>query len=445
MIEFGKVKPQLLILLIYPVGILFARIITIYFESNPLYYLFLFFISHFIALIPLAYYKVRKIIYQNERKRTQALINKENEKLEKNNATKIGEETQDITNPINELKGKIEKNKKKHKILLFLLVGFLYFFTYLFFYYFNYITNTKFYGNISMVTEVLYFSLFNFILLRIKIYSHHLFSMILITISIIALYIILIIQYIENNKEEHFDTWNNIFFPTLLNFIAYCFFCYCLIKTKYLMEKYFILTYELIVFLGLFGICLLIIIEPITFFISCDNESIVCDKKNNHVAGIITGLSNLNDKNASYSFGLTLTLFMTCLGLWLTVKELSPCHFLTSDSIITFELNILFDCYYNDKRLISNILFYIFSIIIIFGCLVYNEILIINICKLDFNTRKEIIYRQSQDIINFNYELLNYNNNNNYDPSESINSTQNISDTSLNSDITNNNSYYSLI
>ncbi len=136
---------------------------------------------------------------------------------------------------------------------------------------------------------------------------------------------------------------------------------------------------------------------------------------------------------------------MTGLGLWLTVKDLSPCHFLTSDSIITFELNILFDCYYNDKRLISNILFYIFSIIIIFGCLVYNEILIINICKLDFNTRKEIIYRQSQDIINFNYELLNYNNNNNYDPSESINSTQNISDTSLNSDITNNNSYYSLI
>ena len=420
LIEFGQVKPQLLILLIYPVGILFARIITVSFISNPLYYLFLFFISHFLALIPLAYYKVSTVIHDNNRKKTTELINKE--RTDESFITNVSEESKNKNNPIQLLKGKIENTKIKHKALLILLVGFFYFFTYFFFYYFNYITKTDFYGNISMVTEVFYFSVFNWILLGNKIYSHHLFSMILITISIVSLYIILLIQYIEDNKNGHFKIWNNIFFPTILNFIAYCLYCYCLIKAKYIMEKYFIFSYELIVFLGLIGIGLLIIIEPITFLISCRKESIICDTKNNHIAGIITGLSNINGKiDIFYSLGLFFTLFMTCLGLWLTVKELTPCHFLTSDSIITFELNILLDCLSVEKKLLRNILFYVFSIIIIFGCLVYNEIIIINFCKLNYNTRMEIIKRQSKDIKDNNYELPEYDSENNFETLTTVN------------------------
>jgi hypothetical protein len=297
-----------------------------------------------------------------------------------------------------------------------------------------------------MVTEVFYFSLFNWILLGTKIYSHHLFSMILITISIISLYIILLIQYIENNKNEHFEIWNNILFPTLLNFIAYCLYCYCLIKAKYIMEKYFILSYELIVYLGLIGIGLLIIIEPITFFISCKDESIICDTKNNHIAGIITGLSNINEKSdVFYSLGLFFTLFLTCLGLWLTVKELTPCHFLTSDSIITFELNILFDCLSVEKKLLSNILFYIFSIIIIFGCLVYNEIIIINVCNLNYNTKMQIISRQSKDIKYDNCELPDYDSNNNLETLIKVNTLQNSLDQRITLNTNNNISDYSNI
>ena len=58
----------------------------------------------------------------------------------------------------------------------------------------------------------------------------------------------------------------------------------------------------------------------------------------------------------------------------------------------------------------NNPLFYIFSFITIFGCLVYNEIIIIRICNLNYNTRKEIINRQKEDI----------NNNNNDDSDEEI-------------------------
>ena len=82
-----------------------------------------------------------------------------------------------------------------------------------------------------------------------------------------------------------------------------------------------------------------------------------------HFAGTISGFKLLASSKAIivYSIG-TIFLFMTCFGLWLTVKYLSPSHFLTSDSIITFGLNILLDCYNPYFILMNNPLFYIFSI-----------------------------------------------------------------------------------
>ena len=125
--------------------------------------------------------------------------------------------------------------------------------------------------------------------------------------------------------------------------------------------------------------------------------------------GIIDGFKKLKKENYFYCFGLVIFLFMTTLGLWLTVKIISPLHFLTSDSIITVELIILVDINgYLDKKkflLIKNPLFYIFSIITIFACLVYNEIVIINIFNLNYNTREEIVKRESKEVRNILYEL----------------------------------------
>ena len=121
-----------------------------------------------------------------------------------------------------------------------------------------------------------------------------------------------------------------------------------------------------------------------------------------HFAGLIIGFKQFSGMNdIIYSFLMSMGLFMTALGLCLTVEYLSPCHFLTSDSIITISLNILADCY-KDFFLIVNPLFYILSLIIIFACLVYNEILIINICKLDYYTSKYITNRQSIEYIENN-------------------------------------------
>ena len=398
-LEFGQVKSQLLILLIYPVGIISARIIGIQHPSNPLYYLFLFFVSHFLSLIPLSIYKIKKHISKLKKKKKEQLSLLKNNSL----STIISEEDKP-ENQLVLLKQKLKKEKKRYKILIFFLIAFLYFFTYTFFYYINYITKTQFYGNISMVTEVVYLSLFNLMIFGNKIYAHHFFSMILITISILDIYILLIIKYINNNN---YNSFNDFILPTLLNLFAYCPFCFYLVLSKYYIEKYFISAYELIFYLGLFCLSLLIVFEPITFYISCpvkdDSKNVICYEK--HFAGIISGFKQSKSlKGILFSIGIGVSLFMTSLWLWLTIKFLSPLYFLTSESIITVELNILVD-YYGYRILIKDPLFYILSSVTIFGCLVYNEILIISVCGINYNTRKEILKRQIADLKYINCEL----------------------------------------
>ena len=395
-IEFGEIKGQLMILLIYPIGIICARYNTIFLQNNPYFYLFLFFISHFLALIPLVIYKLIEKILD--------LCHNGNDTInfEEDKNKKIITLNLSFKNEIEELTTEINSTKRREKFLKLSFISILYFLTYTFFYYTNFITTTSFYGNISMVTEVLYFSLLDKMILGKKIYSHHFFSMILITISIIGLYILLIIKFIEFND---WDAWRDFIFPTILNFIVYFFFCFYLIKSKSYIDKYFISPYEIIIFLGIFCLILLLIFEPITFFIPCDNP-VMCYE--GHFAGIISGFKLITcGKDILICCFWTLFLFMTCYGLWLTVVYLSPSHFLTSDSLITFELNVLIECVFNQNIiLMNNPLFYIFSVITIFGCLIYNEIIIIKICNLNFNTRNEIIKRQKTDLYNYGNDDL---------------------------------------
>ena len=390
-IQFQEIKLKLIILLVYPFGIIPARILQYYFQNNPYFYLFLFFISHYLALLIIFFYKIKM-----RNKKTK--VNKSNE-IEKKSPTNEFEKSSQspgtlTVHDIDLIVNENQYNLGKEKVKKILFIGILYFISYVFFYYSSFITRTNFYGDISMISEILYFSLFNRIILGIKIYSHHLFSMILITLCILSLFILLYIKYIADNK---WDPLTDFIFPSILNFIVYLFFCYQLVKAKYYIEKYFISIYKLIVFLGTLGLILLLIFEPITFFIPCDNAVMCYD---GHFAGIISGFKQLSGTLIGLKIILTIILlFLTAFGLWLTVIYLSPSHFLTSDSIITLGINIIIDCFSDSLDLLKNPLFYILSLLTIFGCLVYNEIIVLNICNLNHNTRKEIIRRESIEMV----------------------------------------------
>lgn len=380
-IELGELKFHFVILLISPIGYILARIIYQNYLINPYYYLFIFFLSHFLSLIPLLIYK------KNEKEQNKK--DKENKDINR----KIIPEDLQVKNEIDILKEKLEELKKIQKIKNIAIFGILYFISFVLFYFSNYISNTTFYGNISMISEVLYFSLFNKILLGRFFYSHHCFSIILMSIGKIGLYIILMIQFIQSEEE---NAMRDFIIPFIIDFFLYLIFTFFLIKSKIIIEKYFISPYEMIFYLGLLGAILLLIFEPITFFIKCNNEqSLLCYK--GKLGGIIIGIKQLSSiKGLFASLGIMLSLFLTTLGLWMTVAYLSPSHYLTSESIGAFGLNIVNECYRNNK-LLKNPLFYIFPFITIFACFIYNEILIINACNLNYNTRKSIIERQSSE------------------------------------------------
>ena len=388
LIETGEIKINLLILLIYPVGIISARVSANYYSNNPYFYLFLFFLSHYLALLLKLIYMIKEKIFRKDD--TKVLL----EKKKKEETIKQKKYSQ-TNNSL--LYFEFGKRIKRKKIMRILFIGILYFITYVFFYYFNFIASTNFYGNISMIMEILFFSLFDRIILGNKVYSHHLLSMIIITISILGLYILLIFNFIQNND---WDIWRDIFFPSILNFIVYLIFCYYLIQAKSYIEKYFISPYELLIYLGSLGLILLFIFEPFTFYISCNNPVMCYD---GHFGGIISGFKQISDlKGILISILWFFCLFLTAFGLWLTVIYLSPSHFLTSDSIITFGLNIMIDCYIGNFQLLKNPLFYILSILTIFGCLLYNEIIILKIFGFNYNTRKEIIKRQNDEKYEYN-------------------------------------------
>ena len=379
-IKSGDISFSLIILLIYPAGIIPARITSYYYNSNPYFYLFMFFISHFLLLFVKLFYKLRDCCGKKKSNSIELRTKSQSTILENYSTIAI------------DLIVSEQVDYTKQKLLSILFIGILYFISYTFFYYSNFITTTNFYGNISMITELIYFSLFNRIIFGNKLYSHHLFSMILITISILGLYILLIIKFIEDNNCQVF---RDIIFPSILNFVVYLIFCYDLVKAKQLIEKYFITPFLLIFSLGFLGLILLLLFEPITFVISCDYP-VMCYE--GHFAGIISGFNQIsNIKQSIIVFSGLILLFMTVLGLWLTIIYLSPSHFLTSDSIITIGLNIMIDCYSGRIMLLKNPLFYILSLLTIFGCLIYNEIIIINLFGLNHNTRKEIIKRESEE------------------------------------------------
>ena len=92
--------------------------------------------------------------------------------------------------------------------------------------------------------------------------------------------------------------------------------------------------------------------------------------------------------------------FLFELGLWLIIYYLTPCHYILYETISNFLeiiLNNNDNKNYNKIQLIS---FYILYPILIFAVFIFNEIIILNFCGLNYNTKIEIMKREQLDKIN---------------------------------------------
>lgn len=233
--------------------------------------------------------------------------------------------------------------------------------------------------NLAVLMEIILFVYFSMKFLGLIIYSHQIFSMIGISIC-------LMIFFIES------IAYNEIKFKKIVLSIIYYFavqFFYGLsdVLGKKYLNSFIENVYFFIFKVGIIGLIPICIYGIIVSFIDIDNKYKVFQ----HFSGI------------SYEL-YALDLFFSCLfeiGIWLTIYYFTPCHYIIFEAIADFLEIILSKFDEKDKLKYTSgqqISFFIIYPIIIFIVFVFNEIIILNFCNLDYNTKVKIMEREKMDV-----------------------------------------------
>ena len=366
LIEFPKFNIKLLSLLIFPIFRIVDKFTTPLYikEDNSLFDAFRYFLCHSFAFIFLF------IFYQKNKNANIFELTEENPTRYQNLYL-----FDNNNNPITILK---EKNKKKKKIksLIFLLclsLNILFCFLY----------RTFFYGQIedfeyekqSMLIffDIGFYILLSHLILKQKLYKHHYFAMITMGVILLILFI-LTIKYIVIGKEFIIST------------IYFCFYSFTFslfdVMTKKYMNDYYKTPHFIMFMTGMINTILLLIFDTFAYFLNRD------------ISGIFIGFQkNINSPlKVLFFIGTLISEFLWVFGIKLTIYYFTPCHFSLLEYIAEYVTYLKFVVESDEEfyKTTNVIIFTIAYIVNFFCCLVFNEVLILNFWKLDYNTKKRI-------------------------------------------------------
>jgi hypothetical protein len=307
---------------------------------------------------------------------------------------------------------KMEKRQKKNTILYLILLSF---FNYLIFFIYDIFGmfkpsgyNKNYFYALSIPVYLIITALFSFIFLGYKFYRHQKLAMIV--SPILGLSLLFIIG--AYSEDDNIDGSYILFIIECLILRSSRFII--VVFGKVIMEKMFVNQFKLMTYLGLFGILFIIISSGISYLITFNIKEI----KSDYLMTMDNGsfrLKNIFDSWGNFSTTNTIILIITLVVwsiennlIWFSIYEFSPNHYTVYASITTIFI-LFFDIYKNGKSYII-LISSIFALCSIFICgLIFNEIIIIGICKMDKNTNVEINRRQKEETessaIKFNYEL----------------------------------------
>ena len=156
------------------------------------------------------------------------------------------------------------------------------------------------------------------------------------------------------------------------------------------MNDFYDTPYFVMFWVGIISTVLLIIYDVIAY------------NANPEVSGVIIGLKdNINSAGDFFLFILELIIkYIWNLGIWSLIFYFTPCHYFISEYICEYIYYIISAKDENNDftSTINCVLFSILFIINIFFILILNEVIILNFCKLDYNTIKRIKEREENDI-----------------------------------------------
>ena len=233
------------------------------------------------------------------------------------------------------------------------------------------------------VFDILFNSLFSYLILKAKLYKHQYISMIIIIILGCGL------NVIEFFKSEGNNTIKPI--EIIVKFIDEMFFCLNTVINKYNMETYFSSPYEICLCEGLIELVLFIIVLIVFIKIGVTIEDI------KYPDNYKTYINNFNKYDLLIVISAVFINFIYNISILITCNYFTPCHVLI--------ILIISECYYylkSDDKIILNILGIIILSLIFFMFLFFIEVLEINSFGISLNTKRNISIRADSDLtLNF--------------------------------------------
>ena len=374
-IEF-TFAPKLLSILLFPIFREISKIIgNLYLtKTNEFFDIFRIFFSYEFSFIFLLIFKCK---------------NKSSKKENISDENELKDEQNPIINLLEEERN-IEEKKNKIKSILFLfLLSVLYFGSYMFNYY-TWKQNIRLCRNsIGVIYEIIILYVLSLVILKEKYYKHHYISIAPICVSLIVLFII----YLKILDDPNYSIYN-AFWYYLIYYFLYCSF-------DVFLKKYFLVyiysIYFIILVIGAFIFIPMLLYDIIAYFINKD------------ASGIIIGLkNNVNSVKNVFLFIVDLLLsFITNLGIYWTIYYFTPFHLIICEFIseiiyyyvqlIQYKINGKTNFPYLYET--NNIIIFSFIFFINLLCsLIFNEIIILKFCKLEYYTKKYIKDRAASEV-----------------------------------------------
>ena len=233
------------------------------------------------------------------------------------------------------------------------------------------------------IFDILFICLFSYFIFKIKIYKHHIISIILIIFTGIILDII---------KNTYLNAIENGLIQFIIKFIGEIIFSLLIIIVQYTMEKKFCSSYELCFYQGIITFVLYTILLLISTYcnLNFDNFKDYFD--------------SFNIKELFIFLGFMILLFGFNIFQFLTIEKNSAYHLM-----IIKVIGELFPYIKNftDNKLVSAIII-IGLCFILFMTLVFNETIEINCCEIQKDTKKNISLRASLESSKINIYDDNY-------------------------------------
>ena len=234
--------------------------------------------------------------------------------------------------------------------------------------------------NYAFEFELISLFLLSKFMYSIPYYKHQYISIIIITLIITGKFIY---QFIKKD-DGHF------FLHLIIHLIYSSFKSFFIVYIKGLMEYKYMSPYKVCYLFGFINFVIITIVYIIVSFIPCENELCQVEYNDNKYFGHIFAIFNI--------FGLFMFLFSIIKAIftiltYIIINDYSVCH-----SFLIFQLLSISSLANPTKNASEAIIEAFVFFVNFFFILLFLEIIEVNICKISYNTKKNIASRAINDM-----------------------------------------------